>query len=81
MNITTLMNFNVPIQVKDDFQTVCRLNCTTMTSELVRFITIFISDENKRFQSYKIESKEINELKRNKLDRPKVYKNWEDSYQ
>jgi len=77
---TTLMNFNVPTNVKDDFQTVCRLNCTSMTSELVRFINTFISTENKRFKSYKIESKEINELKRKKLDKPTRHKNWEQSY-
>jgi len=78
---TTLMNFNVPTQVKNDFQTVCRLNCTSMTSELVRFINTFVLDESKRMKSYKIESKEINKLKRNKLDRPTRHKNWEDSYQ
>jgi len=77
---TTLMNFNVPTKIKNDFQTVCRLNCTTMTSELVRFINTFISTENKRFKSYHVESKEINELKRTKLDKPKVYSRWEDSY-
>jgi len=75
------LNIRVPINIKRDFHTICRINCTTMTSEFVRFMNTFISSENKRFRSYKIESKEINELKRSKLDKPKVYKNWEKSYE
>ena len=66
---TTLLNFRVTDQVKNDFMTTCKLNCTTMTSEIVRFMNKYISDENKRFKSYQIDSQEINELKRRRLDR------------
>jgi len=65
---TTLLNFRVTDQVKNDFMTTCKLNCTTMTSEIVRFMNKYISDENKRFKSYQIDSQEINELKRRRLD-------------
>jgi hypothetical protein len=41
-----------------------------MTSEIVRFMNQYISDENKRFKSYQIDSKEINDLKRRKLNQP-----------
>ncbi len=67
---TTLLNFRVTDQVKDDFMTTCQLNCTSMTSEIVRFMNQYISDENKRFKSYQIDSKEINDLKRRKLNQP-----------
>jgi hypothetical protein len=41
-----------------------------MTSEIVRFMNKYISDESKRFKTYQIESKEINDLKRQKLNQP-----------
>jgi len=77
----TPLNIRVPINIKNDFHTICQINRSTITSEFVRFMKSFISDENKRFKSYQIESKEINELKRNKLDKPRRHKNWEQSYQ
>jgi hypothetical protein len=40
-----------------------------MTSEIVRFMNQYISDESKRFKSYQIESKEINDLKKIQSDR------------
>lgn len=67
---TTLLNFRVTDQIKDDFMTTCKLNCTSMTSEIVRFMNQYISNESKRFKSYQIESKEINDLKRQKLNQP-----------
>ena len=67
MTNTTLMNFNIPNQIKDDFHTVCKFNQTSMTSELVRFINNYISSENTRFKSYQMTSKELNELKQRKL--------------
>ena len=39
---TTLLNFRVTDQVKDDFMTTCRLNCTSMTSEIVRFMNQYM---------------------------------------
>ena len=65
---TTLLNFRVTDQVKDDFMTTCKLNCTSMTSEIVRFMSKYISDENQRFKEYQLDSKEINNLKRQKLN-------------
>ena len=82
----TLLNFNLSNQVKSDFNTICKLNCTTMTSELVRFINNYISQENVRFKSYQVDSKEINELKQRKLtpthipQRTSSQKTWETSY-
>ncbi|CAC9538247.1 hypothetical protein [uncultured Gammaproteobacteria bacterium] len=70
---TTLLNFRVTNQVKDDFMTICKLNCTSMTSEIVRFMNRYISDESKRFKSYQIESMEINNLKKQRLNQP-IYK-------
>jgi len=67
---TTLLNFRVTDQVKDDFMTTCKLNCTSMTSEIVRFMNQYISDENKRFKQYQVESKEINDLKKQRLNQP-----------
>ncbi|MBT6402406.1 hypothetical protein HOK09_03010 [Candidatus Woesearchaeota archaeon] len=64
---TTLLNFRVTSQVKEDFMTTCRLNCTSMTSEIVRFMNQYISNESKRFKSYQMESKEINDLKKRRL--------------
>ena len=67
---TTLLNFRVTDQVKDDFMATCKLNCTSMTSEIVRFMNQYISGESKRFKQYQIESKEINNLKRERLNQP-----------
>jgi len=89
MTNTTLMNFNIPNQIKDDFHTVCKFNQTSMTSELVRFINNYISSENTRFKSYQMTSKELNELKQRKLttqppipqqQRSFKQKTWETSY-
>ena len=89
MTNTTLMNFNIPNQIKDDFKTVCTFNQSTMTSELVRFINNYISSENTRFKSYHMTSKELNELKQRKLttqppipqpQRSFKQKTWETSY-
>ena len=88
MTNTTLMNFNIPNQIKDDFHTVCKFNQTSMTSELVRFIKNYISSENTRFKSYQMTSKELNELKQRKLttqpqpqpQRTSSQNTWETSY-
>jgi len=74
------LNIRVPIDIKNDFHTICQINRSTITSEFVRFMKAFISDENKRFQTYQVESQQINELKRKKLDK-NMYSSWEDSYQ
>lgn len=57
---TTLLNFRAPDEIKDDFMRVCRLNCTTMTSEFVKFMLEFISEGNERIQNYKSESRNLN---------------------
>ena len=57
---TTLLNFRAPDEIKDDFMKVCQLNCTTMTSEFVKFMLDFISEGNKRIQNYKVESSNLN---------------------
>ena len=67
MTNTTLMNFNIPNQIKDDFHTVCKFNQSTMTSEIVRFINTYISQEGSRLKQYQQTSNEINELKQRKL--------------
>lgn len=42
---TTLLNFRVTDQVKDDFMTTCKLNCTSMTSEIVMFMNQYILND------------------------------------
>ena len=89
MTNTTLMNFNIPNQIKDDFHTVCKFNQSTMTSEIVRFINTYISQEGIRLKQYQQTSNEINELKQRKLTtKPPIpqpqrsfnQKTWENSY-
>ena len=88
-NTSTLTSFKIPNQIKDDFHTVCKLNQSSMTSEIVRLVTHFISSENTRLKSYQLTSKEINELKQRKLtppthfhSQPRTMKQeiWESSY-
>jgi hypothetical protein len=89
MTNTTLMNFNIPNQIKDDFKTVCTFNQSTMTSEIVRFINSYISQEGIRLKQYQQTSNEINELKQRKLTtKPPIPQSqrsfkqntWENSY-
>ena len=89
MTNTTLMNFNIPNQIKDDFKTVCTFNQSTMTSEIVRFINTYISQEGSRLKQYQQTSNEINELKQRKLTtkppiqhQHRTFKEprWEDSF-
>jgi hypothetical protein len=56
MNNTTLMNFRAPNQIKSDFNHICKLTRTTMTSEIVRFMMEFISEGNQKIKFHKIES-------------------------
>ena len=88
-NTSTLTSFKIPNQIKGDFYTVCKLKQSSMTSEIVRLVTHFISSENTRLKSYQLTSKEINELKQRKLttqppipqpQRPFNQKTWENSY-
>ena len=83
------MNFNIPNQIKDDFKTVCTFNQSNMTSEIVRFINNYISQESIRLKQYQVSSKELNELKQRKLtppthfhSQPRTMKQeiWESSY-
>ena len=68
MTNTTMMTMNIPNQIKDDFKTVCTFNQSTMTSEIVRFINTYISQEGIRLKQYQQTSNEINELKQRKLN-------------
>jgi len=49
---TTLITLNVPNKIKDDFYTVCKVNQSSMTSEIVRFMNHFISEEVEKFKQY-----------------------------
>jgi hypothetical protein len=89
MTNTTMMTMNIPNQIKDDFKTVCTFNQSTMTSEIVRFINTYISQEGNRLKQYQQTSNEINELKQRKLTtKPPIQqpqrsfnqKIWENSY-
>ena len=89
MTNTTMMTMNIPNQIKNDFKTVCTFNQSTMTSEIVRFINTYISQEGSRLKQYQQTSNEINELKQRKLTtKPPIpqpqrsfnQKTWENSY-
>ncbi len=54
MSNTTLMNFRAPNQVKNDFNQICKLTCTNMTAEIVRFMMEFISEGNQRIKDRQI---------------------------
>jgi len=84
-----MMTMNIPNHIKDDFKTVCTFNQSTMTSEIVRFINTYISQEGIRLKQYQQTSNEINELKQRKLTtKPPIpqpqrsfnQKTWENSY-
>lgn len=57
---TTLLNFRAPNDIKDDFMKVCKLNCTTMTSEFVKFMLEFISEGSNRVKDYQTEFENCN---------------------
>jgi len=59
----TLITLNVPNKIKDDFYTVCKVNQSSMTSEIVRFMNHFISEEVEKFKQNRVNTKEINEFK------------------
>ena len=89
MTNTTMMTMNIPNHIKDDFKTVCTFNQSTMTSEIVRFINTYISQEGSRLKQYQQTSNEINELKQRKLTtKPPIpqpqrsfnQETWENSY-
>ena len=85
---STLTSFKIPQQVKKDFYTVCRLNQTSMTGEIVRLVKGYISQESNKFKTYQLTSREINELKQRKLSKPVSHPpinplrepRWEDSF-
>ncbi len=43
---TTLINFNLPTDLKDSFDEVCRMSGRTRTSVLVELITTYIIDQS-----------------------------------
>jgi hypothetical protein len=85
---STLTTFKIPNQIKHDFHTICRLKQSSMTGEIVRLVTNYISQENTKLKQYQISSRELNELKQRKLTktpvinqyRPMKQDNWENSY-
>jgi hypothetical protein len=86
---STLTTFKIPHQIKNDFHTICRLKQSSMTGEIVRLVTNYISQESNKFKQYQISSKELQELKQRKLttqppipqpQRPFSQKTWENSY-
>ena len=46
-----LINFRIPTDLKHDFSSVCRVNHTTMTSELIRFVKSYLDDERVKFET------------------------------
>ena len=56
---TTLMNFRAPNEIKEEFNYICRMTSTTMTSEIVRFMMRFITEGNKKIKQHNIESQLI----------------------
>ena len=86
---STLTTFKIPNQIKNDFHTICKLKQSSMTGEIVRLVTNYISQESNKFKQYQISSKELQELKQRKLttqppipqpQRPFSQKTWENSY-
>ena len=59
---TTLVNFRIPITLKETFDKVCQFKTTNKTTVLVDYIKSFIDDE------YPITRKEINNV-RGEVDR------------
>ena len=45
-----LVNFRVPNQIKSSFDTVCRINGSTITSELLRMMHTYIRDETPKIE-------------------------------
>ena len=63
---STLTTFKIPNQIKHDFHTICRLKQSSMTGEIVRLVTNYISQENTNMKQYQI--CHIAELIRNQID-------------
>ena len=72
-----LINFRVPNQTKNDFLNVCKLNCTTMTGELVRFMKNYILEESQRLIECSDRSSQIQNM-RHQYDN--AHGKWEESY-
>jgi hypothetical protein len=63
---STLTTFKIPNQIKNDFHTICQLKQSSMTGEIVRLVTNYISQESNKFKTYQLTSQELNELKQKK---------------
>ena len=46
-----LMNFRIPTDLKDNFSTVCRVNRTTMTFELIWLVKSYLDDERVKLET------------------------------
>jgi hypothetical protein len=85
---STLTTFKIPNQIKNDFHTICQLKQSSMTGEIVRLVTNYISQESNKFKTYQLTSQELNELKQKKLSKPMSHPSinrlrrtrWEDSF-
>jgi hypothetical protein len=63
---STLTTFKIPNQIKNDFHTICKLKQSSMTGEIVRLVTNYVSQESNKFKTYQLTSQELNELKQKK---------------
>ena len=63
---TDLMNFRVPVEVRDDFRNVCKLNHKSMSSQLVNMMKSYIQNESENFHQSQSKLNEFrNTLKTN----------------
>lgn len=71
--VTQLMNFRIPSDLKDNFNLICKLKHTAMTTELLKLITSFIKEETNEQIKYQAS---LEKLK--KINRPEEkYKKWD----
>jgi uncharacterized protein YpmS len=69
---TTLMNFRIPNDLKNDFNIICKIKHTAMTAELLKLIKMFIKDEISEEMKYKLSIEDLR-----KIDKPEAqYKKW-----
>ena len=52
--VTQLMNFRIPKELKNDFNSICRIKHTAMTTELLRLIKAFIKEEINEQKNYQV---------------------------
>ncbi len=70
--VTQLMNFRIPSDLKDDFNFICRIKHTAMTTELLRLIRSYINEEANKQLKHQATIEDLKQL--NKPD--EKYKKW-----